>query len=1179
MHVTEAELDDYNTVTPLSETYDPNSGVNLLQVPGDPKVYSLDDNNTVRWIKNSTIFTQRGYRWDRILPVSRATLQQYSQGGPISSQYNDGTLVKIATSPDIWILSDGYRTLYDDEAAFWKSGYDFDSWNGPDWLTLSESELNQIDAAGPPFDVIRESDIVGGKPKQKGRWAWWGFPNGGEVLIPGQVINLQYNLPNGSYAQTTPRFTSNGWITSSLLGGSSSLLKSAPDKEGRGVSQTIAWTVPDISTTQAALSIEARDAYGNLVALGVTDSFFTIAGGTTCNTPSPPTLTPPSSTVGGNYTLGWSSSAGATSYELQEDDDIGFTSPVTFPLMTSLSKYVSGKAPGVYWNRVRGRNACGAGSWSNSVAVSVQGQVWPGDIINPSPTDGATNQNLSLTLSWVCDHPTGEAQTFDVIFANYFKQPNDGYFASEKVSVNQSAKSFAVSNLEYNQQYSWKIDARDATGDARTSPWFHFTTRNDTTPPTGSVVINSGAASTSSYSVALTLAATDSDSGVAGFEVSNNGTHWKRYTGMQNTVSWNLADPSFGGQYGLTSYTVRVRYFDHRNNTSAIYTDSINRSSSTPGSILLNGQVYATIQDALNAAVAGDTVFLTAGEFAFASQTQVDHYNNGSMRTCGVAVPAGVTLAGQGIGKTIVRTTASFSAVVMYSDSRLLGLTIVEADPYGASFYREAIAPLGSNILIDTCEITSTGTGIASYPNTLNLTVQRSLILNCGGYGIGSGSPGTAGDGFVLRNSTIVGSADAGVWSVALNLSITNCIISGNRYGIQQYSTRTPAVVKTDVYGNSSGNYSSMTDATGTNGNISSNPLFVGSGNYALQSGSPCRDAGTNVGLPANGTPDMGAFEFAATGTVAVVGNLAGASFTVYGPTGNFARSGASWSQSGLAAGIYMVSFVAIPGYDSPQWQVGILGHGQTLTFDGVYDVDVAGPVGRVSVHHDFFAVAFPRVDLTLEVSDPASGLGAGAQMQFSNDGATWSQVEPYSSLKRDWDVRAFGGSSTPGTKTVYARVSDANGNWTASPLTDVILFAPSRQILVVPDDYATITDALAVAQPGDMVHVEPGTYSDNSSIPPGVRLQGSGPELTQLNGNAYRNLSDGSMVDGFRIALLRSTGTEAIVSNNIIWVTVRFPLYFVFQGVVLILPVFLLLFADPVVHELGCLLGRGAQA
>jgi len=84
-----------------------------------------------------------------------------------------------------------------------------------------------------------------------------------------------------------------------------------------------------------------------------------------------------------------------------------------------------------------------------------------------------------------------------------------------------------------------------------------------------------------------------------------------------------------------------------------------------------------------------------------------------------------------------------------------------------------------------------------------------------------------------------------------------------------------------DAFSTNGAAYSGMcTDQTGANGNISANPIFVGSGNLRLKGGSPAIDAGTNVApsLPTkdftgnpriingNGGPtaivDLGAYEF-----------------------------------------------------------------------------------------------------------------------------------------------------------------------------------------------------------------------------------------------------------------------------------------------------------------------------
>ncbi|MBN1812602.1 MAG: LamG domain-containing protein [Anaerolineae bacterium] len=55
---------------------------------------------------------------------------------------------------------------------------------------------------------------------------------------------------------------------------------------------------------------------------------------------------------------------------------------------------------------------------------------------------------------------------------------------------------------------------------------------------------------------------------------------------------------------------------------------------------------------------------------------------------------------------------------------------------------------------------------------------------------------------------------------------------------------------------------------------------------------------------------------------------------------------------------------------------------------------------------------------------DDESGMGPGAQMRLSNDGANWS-TQPYTDTA-DWTL-----ASTSGVRTVYAQYADVDGNWT----------------------------------------------------------------------------------------------------------------------------------------------------
>ncbi len=85
---------------------------------------------------------------------------------------------------------------------------------------------------------------------------------------------------------------------------------------------------------------------------------------------------------------------------------------------------------------------------------------------------------------------------------------------------------------------------------------------------------------------------------------------------------------------------------------------------------------------------------------------------------------------------------------------------------------------------------------------------------------------------------------DGGGIHIGSNQStITNCILYYNSPDeIYRYNWEEAAIV---TYSNILGGYSGE-------GNIDSDPLFVGGGDYHLKSLSPCKDAGTAVGAPDN---------------------------------------------------------------------------------------------------------------------------------------------------------------------------------------------------------------------------------------------------------------------------------------------------------------------------------------
>ncbi|RDE13890.1 MAG: hypothetical protein C4K47_05325 [Candidatus Thorarchaeota archaeon] len=107
----------------------------------------------------------------------------------------------------------------------------------------------------------------------------------------------------------------------------------------------------------------------------------------------------------------------------------------------------------------------------------------------------------------------------------------------------------------------------------------------DRTPPTGSIVVNSGAEYTNSSSVTLDLKASDAVSGMGQMRLNDGSSGWSTWENFSATKAWTLT----GG--GLK--VVQVQFSDVAGNT-AIYSDSImlDRVAPTASIVINSGAAY-----------------------------------------------------------------------------------------------------------------------------------------------------------------------------------------------------------------------------------------------------------------------------------------------------------------------------------------------------------------------------------------------------------------------------------------------------------------------------------------------------------------------------------------------------------------------------------------------------------
>jgi uncharacterized repeat protein (TIGR01451 family) len=225
--------------------------------------------------------------------------------------------------------------------------------------------------------------------------------------------------------------------------------------------------------------------------------------------------------------------------------------------------------------------------------------------LSPDPGGGWSAQPVTVTLT-ATDNPGGSG-----VQAIYY-------------SLNGFATSTLYTGPFNLGQGSHALQFRAVDARGNQEPVRSALIRVDTTPPSGTVAIQGGAAYTTSRNVTLALTASDNLSGVAQMAFSSNGNSWSAAESFASSKSWTLLA-------GDGPKTVYVRFRDAAGNWSPSVSATITLDQTPPGapqgvtaSVVGGAQVRLQWQAATDAVgVAGYQVFRGSQLLATTSGTSL----------------------------------------------------------------------------------------------------------------------------------------------------------------------------------------------------------------------------------------------------------------------------------------------------------------------------------------------------------------------------------------------------------------------------------------------------------------------------------------------------------------------------------------------------------------------------
>ncbi|BEH09276.1 hypothetical protein GSUET_08880 [Geobacter sulfurreducens subsp. ethanolicus] len=645
-------------------------------------------------------------------------------------------------------------------------------------------------------------------------------------------------------------------------------------------------------------------------------------------------------------------------------------------------------------------------------AETPQSHIFIMDTISPTteatPSGGLYNSSKSVALN--C-YDSGGGGCDKIYYTT------DGSTPTTSSTIYSSALNISATT-------ALKFFAKDKAGNSEEVRSEAYTF--DATPPTGSIAINAGAASTNSLPVTLTLSAADANA-VTNMQFSWDGTTWYAWETYASTRSATIPDGADGTK------TIYVKYRDSVGNVSAVYTDSIELDRITPtATITINGGAAVTNNTAA-------TLNLTCSDTSGCSQMQFSNDNvTWSIAETYAAIKSWPLAPGAGI-KTVYAKFKDNAGnwTTALNDTIILDVT----------------APTGS------IAINAGAASTNSLPVTLTLSAADATAVT----NMQFSWDGTTWYGWepyaTTRSATIPDGAD-GTKTIYVKYRDSAGNVSAVYTDSIVLDRAAPAATITISGGAAAINGTTLTlnltcsDASGcsqmqfSNDNVtwSTAEIYAAIKSWSLTTGAGTKtvyakfkDNAGNWTTALNDTilfdPDSPSGAISINGGAGAINSTAATlNLTCNDASGcsqmQFSNDNVTWSAAETYAVIKSWSLTTGAGTKTVYAKYkDSAGNWSTAVSDTII-LETTAPTGTVSINGGVVATNITAATLNLSCSD-ANGC---AQMQFSNDSTNWSTAETYTTTK-SWTLAAG-----VGTKTVYAKYKDSAGNWSAAVSDTIIL-------------------------------------------------------------------------------------------------------------------------------------------